>query len=185
MMAASDTGNGSLAQRATWGAVLTVVSVLGTLALACAMPFAALAVMAAIFLPRREALVLIGINWLANQAVGFGLLHYPLNWSCFAGGIELGIAAMSSVAVASIVYRALQKFGPALAVIGTFAAAYGVYEGICCLGAMDEFSAPIALYILYLNGVVLAGLLAVQALAAAVGLAAPRAQLAASVASTA
>jgi hypothetical protein len=29
-------------------------------------------------MPRKDALLLIGLVWLANQAVGFSVLHYPL-----------------------------------------------------------------------------------------------------------
>jgi len=180
MIDATDMQNNSLPQRAAWGAVLTAVTVLSTLYLACATPFAALATMAAIFLPRRDALVLIGVNWLANQAIGFGLLHYPLTWSCFQGGINLGIAGMASVGAAMITYRPLRKVGSALSVVGAFAAAFVAYEGALYLSAMGrfegDFSVPITLYILYINGLALAGLLALQLLAGATGLVASHAK---------
>jgi hypothetical protein len=170
-----------LRQRAAWGAVLTTVSVLATLALACATPFAALAVIAVIFLPRREAFVLLGVNWLANQAIGFGFLHYPLTWSTFEGGIDIGMAAMASVAASILVYRPLLKFGTAVAIIGTLVASFVVNEGALFITAMGhfegDFAAPITLSMFYLNAMALAALLALQVLATAIGLVVPRAQL--------
>jgi hypothetical protein len=183
MLEPTNTPDDALRQRAAWGAVLTTVSVLGTLALACATPFAALAVIAVIFLPRREAFVLIGVNWLANQAIGFGLLHYPLTWSTFEGGINIGIAAMASVGAAILVYRPLLKCGTAVAIVGTLVTSFAVNEGALFVTAMGhfegDFTAPIALSMLYLNGMALAGLLALQVLATAIGLVVPRAQLSA------
>jgi hypothetical protein len=181
MLDLSDTRDDALRQRAAWGAVLTTVSVLATLALACATPFAALAVIAVIFLPRREAFVLIGVNWLANQAIGFGLLHYPLTWSTVEGGINIGIAAMASVAASILVYRPLLKFGTAVAIIGTLVASFVVNEGalfVTAMGHFDgDFSAAITLSMFYLNAIALAALLALQVLATAIGLVVPRAQL--------
>jgi hypothetical protein len=182
----TNTRDDALKRRAAWGAVLTTVSVLATLALACATPFAALAVIAVIFLPRREAFVLIGVNWLANQAIGFGLLHYPLTWSTFEGGINIGIAAMASVGVSILVYRPLLKFGSAVAIVGTLVASFVVNEGALFITAMGQFggdfSAPITLSMFYLNAMALAGLLALQVLATTIGLVVPRAQLSARVA---
>jgi hypothetical protein len=186
MLEHSDTRDDALRQRAAWGAVLTTVSVLATLALACATPFAALAVIAVIFLPRREAFVLIGVNWLANQAIGYGLLHYPLTWSSFEGGINIGIAAMASVGASILVYRPLLKFGTAAAIVGTLATSFVVNEGALFVTAMGhfegDFTAPITLSMFYLNGMALAGLLALQLLATAVGLVVPHAELGARVA---
>src|SRR5437667_9327199 len=64
-------------RRAVWIALLVVASAAYSLAIACATPFAAFAAIAALTVPRRDALLLIGLVWFANQAVGFGMLHYP------------------------------------------------------------------------------------------------------------
>jgi len=47
-----------LAKRFAWGGTLTVLTVASSLAVACGTPFAALATLAALFLPRRDAFVL-------------------------------------------------------------------------------------------------------------------------------
>ncbi|MDP9008230.1 MAG: hypothetical protein M3N91_05910 [Pseudomonadota bacterium] len=168
-------------RRAAWGGILTVVTVVSTLAVACGMPFAALGTLAALYLPRRDAFVLIGVNWIANQAIGFGFLHYPLNWDCYRGGINLLAAAVAGTAAAMLAQQALRKAGAALAVIGAFAAAFVTYEvllfAITPWRSGGDFAMPVVRYILYVNAIAFAGLLLLQTAAIAVGLAAPRAVL--------
>ena len=162
-----------LAQRFAWGGILTVLTVASTLAVACGTPFAALATLAALFLPRRDAFALIAVNWLANQAIGFGLLHYPLNWDCYRGGIDLGIAALLSTMAAMLAQGALRNVAATVRAIGSFAVAFLAYEGT--LFAMSpsvsgaDFSAPVVRYIFYVNAVAFVGLLLLQTAAAALG----------------
>jgi hypothetical protein len=169
----------ALLKRTAWGGILTAVTVASTLAVACGTPFAALAALAALFLPRRDAFVLIGVNWLANQAIGFGWLHYPLNWDCYRGGINLCIAAVAATAAAMLAQQALRKSGTAFAVIGSFAAAFVTYEvllfAITPWRSGGDFALPVVRYILYVNAIAFAGLLLLQTAATAVGLAVPRA----------
>ena len=163
-----------LAKRFAWGGILTVLTVASTLAVACGTPFAALATLAALFLPRRDAFVLVAVNWLANQAIGFGLLHYPLNWDCYRGGIDLGIAALLSTMAALLAQGALRNVVTAPRAIGSFAAAFIAYEGILFLlspaGSRADFAAPVVLYILYVNVVAFVALLLLQTAATAMGL---------------
>jgi hypothetical protein len=165
------------AKRFVWGGILTVLTVASTLGLACATPFAALATLAALFLPRRDAFVLITVNWLANQAIGFGLLHYPLNWDCYRGGIDLGIAALLSTLAAMLAQGALRNVAATVRAIGSFAVAFVAYEGSLFLmspaGSGADFAAPVVLYIFYVNAVALVGLLLLQTAAAAVGFISP------------
>jgi hypothetical protein len=162
-----------LAKRFAWGGILTVLTVASTLAVACGTPFAALAALSALFLPRRDAFVLITVNWLANQAIGFGLLHYPLNWDCYRGGISLGIAALLSTMAALLAQRALQNLATTVKAIGSFIVAFVAYEGILFLigpsGSRADFAAPVVLYILYVNAVAFVALLLLQSAAAALG----------------
>jgi hypothetical protein len=162
-----------LAKRFAWGGILTVLTVASTLAVACGTPFAALATLAALFLPRRDAFVLIAVNWLANQAIGFGLLHYPLNWDCYRGGIDLGIAALLSTMAALLAQGALRSVPTTLRAIGSFAAAFTAYEGILFLltpaSSRADFAAPVVLYIFYVNAVAFVALLLLQTAAAALG----------------
>jgi hypothetical protein len=169
----------ALLQRTAWGSILTVATVLGTLGAACAAPFAALAALAAIFLPRRDAFVLIGVNWIATQVIGFVWLHYPLNWECYRGGLNLGMAALCATAAAMCAHWAVRRAGWPVAMIGPFVAAFVAYEGV--LFAMSpwrnggDFAWPVVLYIFKVNGIAFAILLLLQRIAMAIGLSMPRA----------
>ena len=162
-----------LTKRFTWGGILTVLTVASTLAVACGTPFAALAALAALFLPRRDAFVLIAVNWLANQAIGFGLLHYPLNWDCYRGGINLGVAALLSTMAAMLAQGALRNVATPVRAIGSFAVAFVAYEGTLFLmspsGSRADFAAPVVLYIFYVNAIAFVALLLLQTAAAALG----------------
>jgi hypothetical protein len=168
--------DGQLAKRFVWGGILTVLTVISTLAVACGTPFAALATLAALFLPRRDAFALIAVNWLANQAIGFGLLHYPLNWDCYRGGIDLAIAALLSTMAAMLAQGALRNVATAVRAIGSFAVAFLAYEGtlfaISPSVSGADFSAPVVRYIFYVNAVAFVGLLLLQTAAAALGISA-------------
>src|SRR5829696_2814545 len=59
---------------AAWIALVSASSVLFSLTLACATPFAALATVSGLGMRRGQALALMGMAWAANQAVGYGLL---------------------------------------------------------------------------------------------------------------
>jgi hypothetical protein len=79
---------------ALWIALITVGSIGFSFALACATPFAALATLAALNMPRRDLLALVGVAWLANHIIGYGFLAYPQTWDSFAWGGAIGIAAL-------------------------------------------------------------------------------------------
>lgn len=64
------------------------------------MPFAALGTFAALTLPARDAFKLAGLGWIVNQAIGFGLLGYPLDLLTIAWGFALGMSAFAAVAAA-------------------------------------------------------------------------------------
>jgi hypothetical protein len=85
---------------AAWSAFLIIGSAVGTLAFACATPFAAVAAIAALTLPARAALITSLGVWLGNQAVGFLLLRYPLTADSLAWGPVLGASAILATAAA-------------------------------------------------------------------------------------
>jgi hypothetical protein len=164
-------------QRAAWPGILTLATLLGSLALACATPFPALAALAALFLPRRTAFALIGANWVLNQAIGFAFLNYPLNWDCVRGGLDLGAASLACMGAAILVQSAWRKYGSTLVLIASLVTAFAASELVLFMlgGARysDDYSMPILVYLLSLNGISLAGLLLIQALGTAIGLARP------------
>jgi hypothetical protein len=78
------------ARRVGWIALLTIAAVAGSFIFACATPFPALATLAALHLHRRDAFILAGFVWIANQTIGCGFLHYPHTRDSFAWGIAIG-----------------------------------------------------------------------------------------------
>jgi hypothetical protein len=114
-------------------ALVVLASLLLSWGLACAVPFAALAAVAALTLTRRQALVLIGLTWFANQAVGFGLLHYPATAETFAWGLVLLLVAVLATVGAEFCATRLGSAPKIAASAFTFVAAFGIYEGLLAL----------------------------------------------------
>jgi hypothetical protein len=81
---------------AAWPATLAISSVLGSFALACVFPFAAIAALAATTMRLRTGLALVASAWAANQFVGFFILSFP--WDAQAVGHGLSILAASLIA---------------------------------------------------------------------------------------
>src|SRR4051812_29768671 len=88
----------STARRTAWVVLLAGASVLTSFAFACATPFAALAALAALHLRRADAFGLVALAWLANQAIGYGFLHYPATWDSLAWGVMIGLATCTALA---------------------------------------------------------------------------------------
>ena len=109
-------------------ALLAVSCALASLALACATPFAAFAVIAAATLPLRPALLVVTGAWLVNQSIGFGALHYPIHASTIAWGFAIGAAALAATAVSAAVLRALPPNRAPLVLALALVCAYGTYE---------------------------------------------------------
>lgn len=86
-----------------WSAILGLTAALGSYGLACVFPFAALAALAAITLPTRQALALIGAVWAVNQVVGFVLLGYATGDHAVTWGIVIGAAALLALGTAKAV----------------------------------------------------------------------------------
>ncbi|MGO9674636.1 MAG: hypothetical protein ACLPSF_10810 [Methylocella sp.] len=172
-------------RKPVWIALLVAASAAFTLAFACATPFAAFAAVAALTMTRRDALLLVGLVWFANQCVGFGVLHYPWTADCLAWGAGLGIIALLSVLAAEFGAKRLIGRNGILASIKAFLAAFAIYEGLLFLtsiavqSGVEDYTAAIVGRILAINAVAFAGLLALNKLGASAGLVpAPSGQLA-------
>ncbi|WP_442679984.1 hypothetical protein ACSBM8_01900 [Sphingomonas sp. ASY06-1R] len=129
-----------------WAGALALVTVAGTLAASCMMPFVALAVMAAATLPLRQALAATALAWAAEQSLGFGLLGYPLEASAIGWGIALGMAALA-VTQASIAIGAERGIAPTII---AFAAGFVLYEVVlfvygAAIGGTQAFTGAIVL----------------------------------------
>jgi hypothetical protein len=167
--------NLNVTQRFTWVGILTVVTVASTWATACSTPFVALATLGAMHLPRRDALRLIGFNWVVNQAIGFIWLKYPLTWDCYVGGASIGIAAALGTQLAILVSSRLRHRGPMATSLGSFAVAFLTYESVLAVlspsSSLKYLSVPIVSYILLVNAVSFVGLLFIRAAALSMGFA--------------
>ncbi|WP_417621846.1 hypothetical protein [Parasphingorhabdus sp.] len=118
-----------------WAAILAMGSVLGSLALACIFPFAALAALLAATVPFRKAMLWMGIAWFANQAVGYLLLGYPQTVNSFGHGLAIGVTAMAALLVAKKVLD-LRGDRSLLSVGLAFAAAFVAYQALLLVAAL-------------------------------------------------
>lgn len=162
--------------RAGWIALITGTTILGTFVFACATPFPALGALAALHLNRRDAFALVGVNWLANQIIGYGFLHYPTGWGSFAWGAAIGVSALVATAAAMGIDRRGRDWPWAIKAVAAFAVAFVAYELaiyapiVVLPSETSAYSWPVVLYLLEVNGIAFAGLLVLQGIGRATGL---------------
>jgi hypothetical protein len=160
-------------ERALW----IILTVAGGLCLspffACVTPFAALATLAALKLSWRDAIGVVLMVWLANQAIGYGLLAYPWTWDSAAWGFAIGASTVLAVLAA----RGLSTTRPAplaisLPFVGAFVAfQLGLYLAAFVLpGSEMAFSVAVVGHVFLINAITLCGLMAVYQLAMVLGL---------------
>lgn len=99
-------------------AILAATTLSGTVVLACMMPFAAIAAIAALAMPARRGLAAMGLCWLGNQVLGFGLMGFPWDGATFAAGLSL----LASSLIACAAARAVRGGGAVPAFLAAFAA---------------------------------------------------------------
>jgi hypothetical protein len=166
-----------LGKRAGWIALLTAATVLGSFVFACATPFAALGAVAALNMRKRDAFALTAVNFAANQIVGFGFLHYPVDAYSLTWGAAIGGAAMIATAAAIGAVSLTRALPWAMRAVATIAVAIGVYElALFAVTAVspaeaDAFSLQTVLYVVQIDGIAFAGLLVLQGIGQAMGLA--------------
>jgi hypothetical protein len=159
-----------------WLALIVAASVAFTLGFACAVPLAAFGAVAALTLAPRDALLLIGAVWFANQIVGFAVLGYPWTTNSLAWGAVLGVTAVLATMAAQWVAVRLERTGHIAASCGTFLAAFAVYEvalfvaAVAALGGTEDFTLAIVSQIFGINAMALVGLLVLNQLGTIAGL---------------
>ncbi|CAO1652907.1 hypothetical protein [Parasphingorhabdus sp. NYA22] len=130
-----------------WAGVLATSSVLGSLALACIFPFAAIATLLAATLPFRKAAVWMGAVWFANQLVGYLILGYPQTANSFGHGLAMGVTAMATLGVAKMIFTLRGNQSPVsslLALGGAFVAFEALlYVAALYLGGVANFAPSI------------------------------------------
>jgi hypothetical protein len=124
-----------------WSAILGLTAAVGSYGLGCVFPFAALAALAAITLPTRQALGLVGAVWAVNQIVGFTLLSYPHDAQAYAWGIIIGAAAVVAFGAAKVAVGRDAKLVSARSV-AAIAASIVAYQVVMFIGAagLDGFA---------------------------------------------
>jgi hypothetical protein len=115
-----------------------------------------------------DAINVTGLVWLANQAIGYGVLGYPWTWDSMAWGLAIGLSACLAIPVAT----ALSTTRPVrLAVSLPFVAAFATYElglyvaGLVLPAANTAFTAAVIGRVFLTNALTLFGLSAVHHLA--------------------
>jgi hypothetical protein len=158
-----------------WLGLLIAASTALTTVYTCITPFAAFAVIAATTLSRGQALVVTVAVWLANQAVGFGMLHYPWTAKTFAWGIAIGAAAVIGTSAAQWTAARLGSFRSPVRVLAGFVSAFALYQlalyavAASMLGGTGAFAPRIIGQVLVVNTVTFVGLLGLRQLVEAAG----------------
>jgi len=156
--------------RASWIGVLIALNAVMTATYTCIAPFAALSVAAAMTLPRRQALMTTAGVWLANQAVGFGLLSYPWVPNTFGWGAAIGLGAVAGTLAVQWLLRRLEGLRLYVQTLTAFSVAFAVYEAalyaaaVSVLGGTGAFAPGIIAQVLIVNVAALVGLWALNQL---------------------
>ena len=156
--------------RPLWLGLLIAAIAALTTGYTCITPFVAFAVIAAVTLSRRDAVILAVALWLANQVVGFGVLNYPWTASTFAWGLAIGAAAVIAALAAHWAVQKLAAFHVLVRMAAGFAGAFVLYEvalygvAVSMLGGTEAFAPAIVGQVLFANAVTLVGLVALHQL---------------------
>ena len=113
---------------ARWPLTLAAAAILGSLALACMMPFVALATLAAATMGRAQAVVTVGGIWAVNQLLGFGMFGYPHDAYALGWGAALGAASLAALFVARRFAAGSQLLS--LRTLAAFGIAFVAYEAL-------------------------------------------------------
>ena len=165
-----------VARRWAWIGLLGGASIGFSLVFACATPFVALVTLAALTMNRRDAFIVAGAVWLANQAVGYGILGYPRTFDSYAWGVAIGITVLLALLVARAVGQQFERRGSIVSTGIAFLSAFATYElalyaASFWLSSSDTaFSWATVGYILQVNALGLGGLLVLKLVAPSVGL---------------
>ena len=167
----------TFAATALWVALIAALCVGGSFAYACAAPLAAISALAAIKMGRSDGVVLVTIAWLANQAVGYGLLDYPQTANSFAWGGAIGVAAIAGFyATRSVLVIGLPRIATLCAALVAAFAAYEIIlyaTGLVLGSSVSAYSPAVVGRIFAINAVSFLGLLLLHRIAVAIALLRP------------
>lgn len=140
-------GNTTSGQRNAWLAFLIAATIGLTCIFTCAMPFAAMATVAALTLSRKQAMLFMLATWATNQFVGFTFKGYPTDPVTLTWGTIMGVAALASAFAATAIAKAYsnQPFRT-IALAATFITAFFAFQFVLLLanltpiGTLDSFA---------------------------------------------
>ncbi len=147
----------------TWIVLLTVASTLTPLVFACATPFPSLAALAAVYMNRRDGVMLILGAWLVSQTIGFCFMGYPLDAGTALTGFAVGTAAVAGVIAAGLVNTKLST-NILLRIVVAYVTAFVAFKVTILLWApiMGHAEAALSLQVMarqfVRNAAILAGL---------------------------
>jgi hypothetical protein len=168
-------------RRLLWIGLLTIATLLMSGVFACAVPFAALAALAAFDTDRRDGLLLIGAVWLVNQVYGFAVLGYPMEAQAYYWGLAMGAGAVAAYYAARWAISALKSYGPLMAVVAALPVAFAAYQAVLYAASLvlsngeGAFKADVVAYVALVEAVAFVALLITHRLAASAGLVEPNA----------
>ncbi|MFA5900334.1 MAG: hypothetical protein WC829_14625 [Hyphomicrobium sp.] len=163
-------------RRLLWIGLLTAATLLMTGVFACAVPFAALAALAAFDTERNDGILLVGAVWLANQIYGFTVLGYPHEAQAYYWGLTMGVGAVAAYYAARAVVRTLAPKGALLALFAALPVAFLAYEAAIYAGTLllshgeGAFNTDVVFYVALVEVVAFLALLIAHRLAVAAGL---------------
>ena len=156
-----------------WLAFLALAVGVLSFVFACATPFAAFGVLAAMTLSRTDAIRITIALWMANQVIGYGILGYPVTVNSVSWGLAIGGAAVSSTIVARLIFSRLQTARGLTRAVVALGGTFVMYEialftvAVAGLGGAGSFAGPIVGRILVINAAAFVGLHALYRIGAA------------------
>lgn len=157
---------------AAWPASLAAATILGSWALACIFPFAAMATIAALTMSRRAGLATVSAIWAANQFVGFFILSFPWDAQALGHGLAILGCTLAGFAVARFVAGRMEV-GSALRSATSLVAAFAVYLALMRAyaqfgGGAENFTLEINTAVAVNDAIWFAGLMALRFILSAV-----------------
>lgn len=125
----------SSARDLRWTAVIDGAAVLGSFALACMTPFAAIAAVSALTLSRRAGILAVLGAWMINQIIGFGFLGFPTDPMTILRGVAIALSMFAGFAVADAVRGNAGTLSLAR-MVAAIAGSFVAYEVVTYLTAM-------------------------------------------------
>jgi hypothetical protein len=113
-----------------WGVLLALGGTALGVVFLCIAPFAAVAALARRTLARRAAIAAVVTMWFFNQAIGFGVLHYPRDVPTIGWSAAILVASVGSALVATNVRNRFVAFAAAFATYEATLFAWGALHGI-------------------------------------------------------